>query len=183
MQEFCKWYFLYSFRGVDAMEIVAIDVKVESIVNVKSFLEKGILTNSCIYNFKLQSFNPIYQCYFQTWFHAVFELWYQVKTVNFFTCFVNWIVVILFSFVACKWRSTELCRCNFWHQGVANIKRLSGMYNDSVKLVSSICVIIEMIHCYFRYLLRVHCKCVLAMLSTCGFTCEIIVDICCCCCN
>lgn len=42
------------------MEIVAIDVKVESIVNVKSFLEKGILTNTCIYNFKLPSFNPIY---------------------------------------------------------------------------------------------------------------------------
>ena len=33
----------------------------------------------------------------------------------------------------------------------AIIKRLSGMYNDSVKLVSSTCVIIEMIHCYFPY--------------------------------
>ena len=93
----------------------------------------------------------------------------------------------LWSFFSASWNvnsaSTELCRCNFWHQGVAIIKRLSGMYNDSVKLVSSTCVIIEMIHCYFPYLLRVHCKWVLAVLSTCGFTCEIIVDICCCCCN
>ena len=29
--------FLYSFRGVDAMEIVPMDLKVRSIVNVKSF--------------------------------------------------------------------------------------------------------------------------------------------------
>ena len=55
-----KMIFLYSFRGVDALEIVAMDVKVRSIVNVKSFSEKGILTSSCIYNFKLPSFNPIY---------------------------------------------------------------------------------------------------------------------------
>ena len=52
--------FLYSFRGVDAMETVAMDLKLRSIGNVKSFLEKGILTSSCIYNFKLPSFNPIY---------------------------------------------------------------------------------------------------------------------------
>ena len=39
--------FLYSFRGVGAMEIVAMDVKVRSIVfwtvNVESFKEKGYL--------------------------------------------------------------------------------------------------------------------------------------------
>lgn len=44
----------------------------------------------------------------------------------------------LWSFFSASWHvngaSTELCRCNFWHQGVAIIKRLSGMYNDSVKL-------------------------------------------------
>ena len=61
-------------------------------------------------------------------------------------------------------------------------KDFTGMYNDSVKRVIATCVIIEMIHCYFPYLLRVHCKCLLVMLSTCGFICEIIVDICCCCC-